>query len=98
MIILMENEEIIKEINSYQNPQYMWLEFWEVNEFTVQLVLTINHELLIRNGTHKCFRICEIQTDEEEPTEIKQYASELKKFLKRNFKDKEIHSNFHFRW
>lgn len=94
----MENEEIIKEINSYHNPQYMWLEFWQINEYAVQLVLTINHEFLIKMGTHKCFRICEVYTDEERPTEIKKYGAELKKFLKRNFKDSEIHSNLRLRW
>lgn len=96
MTILMVNDEIIKEINDYHNPQYMWLEFWDIDQYTVRLVLTINHEFLIRNGTHKCFDICEIKTDKEDPTEIKQYGSDLKKFLKRNFKDREIHSNL--RW
>ena len=38
---LMSNEEILEEIRKYSNPNYMWLEIWDISSYEIQLVLTI---------------------------------------------------------
>lgn len=97
MTTLMTDEQILQHINEYPNPNYIWIEIWQTNQYEIQLVITINHEKVVRNGTHKVLRIASLYTDEEDVDLIKNKGKDVKRFLKQIFKNKEIHSNLHYR-
>lgn len=97
MITLMTHDEIIKQVENYTSPNYMWINIWQITAYEIQLVLTISHEDLCRLGDHKVLRLNSLLTDEESVDVIKDRGREVKKLLKRHFKNSEIHSNLHYR-
>lgn len=97
MLLLMTDEKILQCINEYPNPNYIWVEIWQINRYEIQLWITTNCEKLVRNGTHKVLRVASLYTDEEHIDLIKNKGKVLKKFLKQNFKNSEVHSNLHYR-
>lgn len=97
MKLLLSDKDIIEEINAYTNHNYIWIEIWQTNRYEIQLIITINHEKLVRNGTHKVLRAASLYTDEEDTDLIKDKGREIKKLLKKTFRYSEIHSNLHYR-
>ena len=97
MTTLMTHDEIIKQVENYTYPNYMWVEIWQISPYEIQLVLTINNEKLCRLGDHKVLRLNSLLTDEEPVNVIKDRGRDVKKLLKRHFKNSEIHSNLHYR-
>lgn len=97
MTNLMGDNEIISEIENYPNPNYIWIEIWQNNQYEIQLVITINHEEMCHLADHKVLRVCSLFTDEEETETIKNRGREIKKLLKKNFKDCRVSSNLHYR-
>ena len=94
---LMADNEIISEIENYPNPNYIWIEIWQNNQYEIQLVITINHEEMCHLAEHKVLRVGSLLTDEEETEAIKDRGREIKKLLKKHFKNSRISSNLHYR-
>ena len=44
MNILIIDNEIIQKINEYPNPNYIWIEIWEMSKYEIQVVVTVNEE------------------------------------------------------
>lgn len=94
---LMSNEEILEEIRKYSNPNYMWLEIWDISSYEIQLVLTICESKTCELGNHKVLRLSSLFfMDDISVDEIKRRGREVKKFLKKHFKCSKILSNLHY--
>ena len=97
MTNLITNNEIISEIENYPNPNYIWIEIWQNNQYEIQLVITVNHEEMCHLGGHKVLRVGSLFTDEEEIETIKDRGREIKKLLKKHFKNSRVSSNLHYK-
>lgn len=96
MTVLMSDDEIIRQINDYSNHNYIWIEIWDISPCEIQLVITVNNERFCK-FQHKVLKIASLYTDEETVDSIKERGREVKKLLKKIFKNSEIHSNLHYR-
>ena len=97
MTNIMSNDEILSAINEYPEPKYIWIDIWEINQYEIQLVLTINNEPMCHLGTHMVLRVSSLYTDEETTAAIKDRGRNIRKLLKSNFKYSVIHSNLRYR-
>lgn len=71
MTNMMSDDEILSVINEYPDPKYIWIDIWEIDQYEIQLVLTINNELMCYLGTHMVLRVSSLYTDEETTAAIK---------------------------
>lgn len=93
---LMNDNELVNQINEYPDHNYIWIEIWEANQYEIQLVVTVNNEKMIKFH-HKVFLLNSLFTDEESPEILKNRGREVRKLLKSQFKNSEIHSNLRYR-
>ena len=71
MKILMSDEEIVQEIREYPNPNWIWIDIWEVVQNTIELVISVNDKEQFKLGGHKTIIICSLKTDEEDLDDFK---------------------------
>lgn len=96
MTSLMDDNEIIKQIEEYPDHNYIWIEIWQKDVYKIELVVTINNEEMIKFH-HKVLIVSSLSTEEESSEVIKTRGREIKKMLKKHFKNSEIHSNLRYR-
>ena len=98
MNILITDNEIYTKINKYPNPNYIWIEIWEMSKYEIQVVVTVNEEKSCHLGQHKVIHLCSAQIDEiGEVDELKKYGRRIVRLLRRKFVDSHVHSNLYYR-
>lgn len=98
MNILLSDKTLIQKIKEYSNPNWIWIEIWEISQHEIQIVVTINKTEYIKLGDHKIFRVCSSKTDEPgETEELKKYGTRITRILRKHFPDSEVHSRLYYR-
>lgn len=97
MNILMSDEEIVQEIREYPNPNWIWIDIWEVDQNTIELVISVNDKEQFKLGGHKTIIICSLKTDEEDLDDFKKYGRRITRLLRRRFPDSHVHSDLRYR-
>ena len=97
-MILLSDNEVIQEIKSYSNPNWIWIEIWEMSEYEIQIVITVNKEELCHLADHMVIHACSAQTDEENDIiELKTYGKLMARLIRRKFPDSVVHSRLYYR-
>ena len=98
MRILLSNKEIIEKINNYSNPNWIWIEIWEISRYEIQVVVTVNQEEMCHLANHIVIHAGSAQTDEaNNVTELKAYGKSLTRLIRRKFPDSEVHSKLYYK-
>ena len=98
MEILLSDNEILDKINNYPNHNWIWIEIWEMSEYEIQIVITVNKEELCHLADHMVIHACSAQTDEENDIiELKTYAKLMARLIRRKFPDSVVHSRLYYR-
>ena len=63
MNILLSDDKIIQEIKMYPVPNWIWIEIWEMSQYEIQVVITVNEEESCHLGQHKVIHICSAEAD-----------------------------------
>lgn len=64
MNILLSDDKIIQEIKMYPIPNWIWIEIWEMSQYEIQVVVTVNKEESCHLGQHKVIHICSAEADD----------------------------------
>lgn len=97
MCILTEKDAVITGIKTYSSPKWMWLEIWEMSEYEIQLVLTINKEELC-HFDHKVIHICSADPSiYDDIVSIKKYGKSLVRYIRRRFPDSKVCSRLYYK-
>lgn len=98
MEILLSDNEILDKINNYPNHNWIWIEIWEMSEYEIQIVITVNKEELCHLADHMVIHACSAQTDEENDIiELKAYGKLMARLIRRKFPDSVVHSRLYYR-
>ena len=98
MQILMSDDEVIREINDYPAHNWIWIEIWEMSEYEIQVVVTVNKEEMCHLGEHKTIHACSAQTDVTgDVCELKTYGKSLVKHIRSSFHASAVHSKLYYR-
>lgn len=98
MEILLSDNEILDKINNYPNHNWIWIEIWEMSEYEIQIVITVNKEELCHLADHMVIHACSVQTDEENDIiELKTYGKLMARLIRRKFPDSVVHSRLYYR-
>ena len=98
MEILLSDNEILDKINNYPNHNWIWIEIWEMSEYEIQIVITVNKEELCHLADHMVIHACSAQTDEENDIiELKTYGKPMARLIRRKFPDSVVHSRLYYR-
>lgn len=97
MEYILSKDQILKEISAYTNPNWIWIEIWEMSSYEIQLVITVNTEEYCYLGKHKVIHICSGDPGEEKDIcDIKKYGRSIRRFLKQQFPSSNIHSRLYY--
>ena len=97
MTIFLSDNEILKEINDYQQPNWIWIDIWEMSAYEIQIVITINKNKMCKLSGHKVIHICSAKTDESNEIEnLKKYGTRIVRLLRRRFPNSEVHSDLRY--
>lgn len=98
MNILITDNEIIQKINEYPNPNYIWIEIWEMSKYEIQVVVTVNEEESCHLGQHKVIHLCSAQIDDvDDVNKLKTYGKLIVRFIRQNFLCSEVHSRLYYK-
>ena len=98
MFQLMNDNAIIDKIKHYKNPNWIWIEIWEMSEYEIHLVTTVNHEESCHLGEQLVLHIASADTtNAEDIADLKKCGQKLKRILKKSFPDSNVHSNMHYK-
>lgn len=97
MTIFLSDNEILKAINDYQQPNWIWINIWEMSKYEIRIVITVNKTAECKLSGHKVIYICSLRTDEEELENLKKYGTRIVRLLRRRFPNSEVHSDLHYR-
>lgn len=98
MFSLINDNTIIDKIKHYKSPNWIWIEIWEMSEYEIHLVVTVNHEELCHLGEHLVLHIASADTTcAEDIADLKRHGQKLRRVLKKGFPDSNIHSNMHYK-
>lgn len=62
-MILLSDNEVIQEIKSYSNPNWIWIEIWEMSQYEVRVVVSVNEEEACLLGQSKVIYVYSAQTN-----------------------------------
>ena len=95
---LSDKNKIISEIKAYRNPEWIWIEIWEMSAYEIQIVITINEEESCHLGQHKVIHVCSAQTDNHyDIAELKKYGKSIVRLIRNNFPDSKVHSRLYYK-
>lgn len=98
MTVLLSNDKIIEEIKRYPNPNWIWIDIWEMSKYEIQIVLTINNEEQCYLAQHKVIHICSAQTDKtDDIINLKKYGKQITRLIRKNFVHSEVHSRLYYK-
>lgn len=98
MNILLSDDKIIQEIKKYHIPNWIWIEIWEMSQYEIQIVVTVNEEESCYLGQHKVIYICSAKTDDiNDITELKTYGKLIVKLIRKNLSNSNVHSRLYYR-
>lgn len=97
MVVKHSDSEIISLIKEYPHHEWMCLQIWESSECKIELVLIICESEIIKLDNHLVLHLAELNTEQENVSDIRKYGNRIKRVLKKNFADKEIHSEMYYR-
>ena len=98
MNILLSNDNIIQEIKMYPAPNWIWIDIWEISQYEIQVVITVNEEENCHLGQHKVIRVYSAQTDDaDDIIKLKTYGKLLVKLIRKKFPCSEVHSKLYYR-
>lgn len=98
MKVLLSDNEILDKINGYPDHNWIWIEIWEMSEYEIQVVITVNKEELCHLADHMVIHACSTQTDEENDIiELKTYGKLMARLIRRKFPDSVVHSRLYYR-
>lgn len=98
MNILLSDDKIIQEIKMYPIPNWIWIEIWEMSQYEIQVVVTVNKEESCHLGQHKVIHICSAEADDiDDVIRLKTYAKLIVKLIRKNFPCSKVHSKLYYR-
>lgn len=98
MEILISDNEILDKINDYPNHNWIWIEIWEMSEYEIQIVITVNKEEMCHLADHIVIHACSAQTDNENDiVELKTYGNLIARLIRRKFPDSVVRSRLYYR-
>lgn len=98
MNILLSDDKIIQEIKMYSTPNWIWIEIWEMSQYEIQVVVTVNEEEYCHLGQHKVIHVCSAQTDDiQDIKNLKKYGRSIVKRIRKNFPYSKVHSKLYYR-
>jgi hypothetical protein len=98
MNILLSDDEIIQKIKMYPVPNWIWIEIWEMSQYEIQVVITVNKEEMCHLADHIVIHTCSAQTDNENDIiELKTYGGLIVKLIRKNFPNSNVHSRLYYR-
>ena len=98
MNILLSDDSVLSKIHNYKNPNWIWIDIWEISQYEIQIVITVNEEKYCHMGQHKVIHVCSAQTDvNNDIMELKTYGKYITRLIRKNFKNREVHSSLYYR-
>lgn len=98
MNILLTDDKVIHKIKQYSEPNWIWIEIWEMSQYEIQVVVTVNEEENCHLGQHKVIHICSAQTDDSDDVKkLKDYGRLIVRLIRKNFQYSEVHSRLYYR-
>lgn len=97
MNILLSDEEIIQEIKEFPNPNWIWIDIWEVAQCKIQIVISVNDKEKFKLSGHKVMEVCSMETDKEELADFKKYGKRIARLLRKRFPDSHVHSRLYYK-
>ena len=98
MKVLLSDNEILDKINGYPDHNWIWIEIWEMSEYEIRVVITVNKEELCHLADHMVIHACSAQTDEENDIiELKTCGKLMARLIRRKFPDSVVHSRLYYR-
>lgn len=98
MNILLSDDEVIQEIKKYPNPNWIWAEIWEMSQYELQVVITVNKEEDCYLGQHKVIHVCSAQVDNmDDIAQLKVCGKSIVKLIRKSFPDSKVHSKLYCR-
>lgn len=98
MNVLLSDNEVLQEINDYPEHNWIWIEIWEMSEYEIQIVVTVNKEEMRHLADHMVIHTCSAQTDDENDiVELKTYGKFIARLIRRKFPDSVVHSRLYYR-
>lgn len=98
MNVLLPDNKIIQEIKIYPNPNWIWIEIWEMSQYEIHVVITVNKEESCHLGQHKVIHICSAHTDDvDDIIKLKTYGKLVVRMIRKNFPYSEVHSKLYYK-
>ena len=98
MKILLTDNEILNKINDYPEHNWIWVEIWEMSEYEIQVVITVNKQEMCHLADHIVIHACSAQTDEgNDIAELKMYGRLIARLIRRKFPESVVHSRLYYR-
>jgi hypothetical protein len=98
MEILLSDNEILDKINNYPNHNWIWIEIWEMSEYEIQIVVTVNKEEMCHLGEHKTLHVCLVEADvAEDIAKLKSHGKSLARKIRRKFPNSEVRSKLYYK-
>lgn len=95
---LLSEDTIIQEIRDYTKPNWIWIEIWNMSQYEIQVVITVNEEEYCHLGQHKVIHVCSARTDDiEDIINLKKYGKAIVKRIRKNFPCSKIYSKLYYR-
>lgn len=96
-MILLSDNEVIQEIKSYSNPNWIWIEIWEMSQYEVRVVVSVNEEEACYLGQSKVIYVYSAQTNSDEVGELKDYGRKITRLIRKHFPYSEVHSRLYYK-
>lgn len=94
---LKPDAEIMKEIATYANPNYIWIEVWSLSPCEETVVVTVNKEELCCLGEFKViYARAACLDDEQEIVKLKAYGKSLVQKIRRKFPEAKVRSRLYW--
>lgn len=90
MEILLSDNEILDKINNYPNHNWIWIEIWEMSEYEIQIVVTVNKEEMCHLGEDKA-------DVAEDIAKLKSHGKSLARKIRRKFPNSEVRSKLYYK-
>ena len=96
-MILLSDNEVIQEIKSYSNPNWIWIEIWEMSQYEVRVVVSVNEEEACHLGQSKVIYVYSAQTNSDEVGELKAYGRKITRLIRKHFPYSEVLSRLYYK-
>lgn len=98
MNVFLSDNEIIKKIKEYSQPNWIWIDVWKMSRHEIQVVVTVNVEENVRLGQHEVIHLCSAQTEDvDDVIKLKNYGRLIVKLIRKNFPHSKVHSRLYYR-